>query len=61
MLKDSFKTECYHTDSRISESPGSEIVITATLWSLPHAVPMQSYDRVRVKGDNAFKEKSVEF
>ena len=32
-----------HTDSKISESPGSEMVITHTLWSLPHAVPLSSY------------------
>ena len=28
-----------HTDSKMSESPASVIVITATLCNLPHAVP----------------------
>lgn len=28
-------------DSRMSESPASVITITATLWSLPQAVPRQ--------------------
>ena len=38
-----------HTDSKISESPGSEIIITATLWSLPQAVPLENLDLRNLK------------